>query len=644
MLKRILIFASCCSLFFVTKDASACSPLNVPTLVSQNINGMNLELMWSSNTTYNCTYYIDVEIMCANLPFTGNPPFYQSATITKTGTPYPYPMQAINMNLLCPGVTYNFRAREVSSTSSSTFSGWTATFTFTVPGVPVAFTTSASGNPAIICIPQTSTLNATPNGGCGPYSYSWAPAGTLSNPNIQNPVASPTVTTTYTVTATALCSQQTATSTVTIQVTSPPNPGVASLAPSSICAGQTVTLTLVGQTGTIQWQFGPTTSGPWTNIVGGTTTPFVTGAINSNTCFQAVVTGCGNVTSNVVCVQVNPAPPANAGANTAFCFGGSTQLNATGGTTYSWSPTTGLSNPNIANPIANPTITTTYTVTVTDQGCTATSSVIITVNPLPVPCFTAPDTVGCIPLSVSFTNCTANANSCSWNYGDGSPVVTSCNPPAYIYAMPGIYTVTLTVTDGNGCINTSTHTNMIHANPLPLSCFTFGPQPTTILEPTITFTDCSAGSITSYFWDFGDQLNSTSTLQSPQFTYTDTGTYLVRQIVCTGEGCCDSSAQYIIISDFYRLYIPNAFTPNNDGFNNLFMPKGDGLDGSTYSFMIFDRWGNMIFKTEQWGTGWDGKANGGSKLAQEDVYVWKIRVKDMLGKEHNFTGHVSLIK
>jgi gliding motility-associated-like protein len=644
MFKRIIIILGLCTLLFEPKDVLGCSPINVPTLVSQNINGMNLELMWSSNTTYNCTYYIDVEIMCASQPFSGNPPFYQSATINKTSTPFPYPMQAINMNLLCPGVTYNFRAREVSSTSSATFSSWTATFTFTVPGVPVAFTTAASGNPTIICIPQTSTLNAVPNGGCGPYSYTWTPTATLSNPNIQNPVASPTVTTTYTVTATALCSQQTATSTVTIQVTSPPNPGVASLAPSTICAGQTVTLTLNGQTGTIQWQFGPTTGGPWTNIVGGTTTPFTTGAINSNTCFRAEVTGCGVVTSNVVCVTVNPAPPANAGANAAFCIGGSTQLNASGGGTYSWAPVTTLSNPNIANPFANPTSTTTYTVTVTNNGCTASSSVTITVNPLPVPCFTAPDTVGCLPLSVSFTNCTVNAGSCVWNYGDGSLPVNVCNPPTYIYSTPGTYTVTLTVTDGNGCVNTSTHPGMITANPLPVSCFTSGPQPTTILEPKINFSDCSIGSITSFYWEFGDALNSTSNQQSPQFIYEDTGTYVVKQVVCTGAGCCDSSSQYVIISDFYRLYIPNAFTPNNDGYNSLFMPKGDGLDETTYSFMIFDRWGDLVFKTEKWGTGWDGKANGGSKIAQEDVYVWKITVKDKLGRDHNFTGHVSLIK
>src|ERR1051325_8250679 len=117
--------------------ALACSPLQIPTLVSQAINGGNLELSWSSNTTYNCQYYVDVEIVCQNANFTGtgNPPFFSSATINKNSTPYPYPLQQIALASFCPGTTYQFRAREVEAGNPAIFSSWTATFTFTTPGV-----------------------------------------------------------------------------------------------------------------------------------------------------------------------------------------------------------------------------------------------------------------------------------------------------------------------------------------------------------------------------------------------------------------------------------------------------------------------------------------------------------------------------
>src|ERR1051326_1197340 len=124
-------------ILFLQSTAGACSPLQVPTLVSQAVNGGNLELSWSSNTTYNCQYYVDVEIVCQNANFTGtgNPPFFQSATINKPSPPSPYPLQQIALASFCPGTTYQFRAREVEAGNPAIFSAWTSTFTFTTPGV-----------------------------------------------------------------------------------------------------------------------------------------------------------------------------------------------------------------------------------------------------------------------------------------------------------------------------------------------------------------------------------------------------------------------------------------------------------------------------------------------------------------------------
>jgi gliding motility-associated-like protein len=547
-------------ILFLQSTADACSPLQVPTLVSQAVNGGNLELSWSSNTTYNCQYYVDVEIVCQNANFTGtgNPPFFQSATINKTSTPFPYPLQQIALASFCPGTTYQFRAREVEAGNPAIFSAWTSTFTFTTPGVFVQPTVTASGNPTLICVPGNSQLNCTIQNSCGatPPTYSWVPAASLSNATIANPVATPTASTTYT------------------------------------C--------------------------------------YVTGGLQ----------GCW-IASDTVVINTSPASNASAGPPVSFCIGGSAQLQASGGGTYQWTPATGLSSTTISNPIASPTVTTSYTVTVTQGLCSSSASVLVTVYPLPVVNFTAIDTVGCEPLTVTFTNNTPNSTNCAWDFGNSSGTVSCTNPVVYTYTVPGTYSVTLTITDNNGCIASSTHNNMITVYPRPVSCFTLGPQPTTILEPTIYFTDCSTGA-SSWQWDFGDVLHSTSTLQNPSFAYQDTGSYTVSQKVCNANACCDSSSLTLEIGPFYSFYVPNAFTPNRDNKNNEFFPVGSGMDKSTYHMWIFDRWGNLIFETTDWNAHWDGKLKG--RLCEEDVYVWEVVINDYMHNEHEYVGHVSLIK
>ncbi|HLF46509.1 MAG TPA: gliding motility-associated C-terminal domain-containing protein, partial [Chitinophagaceae bacterium] len=92
------------------------------------------------------------------------------------------------------------------------------------------------------------------------------------------------------------------------------------------------------------------------------------------------------------------------------------------------------------------------------------------------------------------------------------------------------------------------------------------------------------------------------------------------------------------------IYIPNCFTPNGDGVNDVFMPDGYGIDEQQFEMWIFDRWGNMIYYTEDLHKGWNGKANNGKEIAQIDTYVYKVRCKDVMGNRHTFIGKVSLVK
>ena len=119
----------------------------------------------------------------------------------------------------------------------------------------------------------------------------------------------------------------------------------------------------------------------------------------------------------------------------------------------------------------------------------------------------------------------------------------------------------------------------------------------------------------------------------------------MRLIVTNQFGCVDTTQIVVEIKGQYSFYIPNTFTPDGDGINDGFMPKGTGIDASDYGFYIFDRWGNLIWQTNIWGYAWDGRANNGENIAQIDTYVWKVRVKELdTHIVHNYIGHVNIVK
>lgn len=330
------------------------------------------------------------------------------------------------------------------------------------------------------------------------------------------------------------------------------------------------------------------------------------------------------------------------------CVGKPIQLNAltSGGTpnyTITWQP----GNLSGATQLLTPTATTTYSVSVTDNnGCLISTTVLATVNSLPVTAFTTDVTQGCTPLCVNFTAQSTNSQ-LVWDFGDGN--TANGNILNYCYTQAGSYSPQLTVTDpSTGCSDSLILNNYITAFPLPSADFSYNPKQSTILNPQVFFIDNSfAGqntTITNWQWSLGDLTGSTSTEQNPSFIYSDTGCYEIVLIVTDNNGCQATAMDTICIAPDAILYIPNAFTPNGDGDNEVFLPKGIGIDPNNYSLRIYNRWGNLIFYSEDITEGWDGRANGGSSLAQIDTYVWNISCKDVLGKQYNKTGKVSLIR
>lgn len=473
------------------------------------------------------------------------------------------------------------------------------------------------------------SASITVSGGNGPYSYLWNTTPAQTTANAVNVCAG-----NYTVVVT---DANGCTSTASASVTQPqPLTFTIMPPPATLCIGQSITLTSTVSGGTAPYTYNWSSGNPTVSPT--TTTTYTLTVTDANGC---------TTTAQTVTVSVYPSLNVTAQGPQIHCMGSTSTLSATGAGgnggpyTYSWSP----GNLNGQTVTVTPTATTTYTVTVSDNCTNPVTSTTITlvVSPLPVVAYTSDVDHGCSALCVQFTNSSSNYSSSLWNFGDNT-TSTQTNPQ-HCYNTPGNYSVTLTVTNSQGCTNSLTTPSMITVYNTPTASFTLGPQPTTLLDPEICFTDHSTSDVVTWYWNFDDPNDQTgSTMQNNCHTYSDTGTYCPTLIVHNVHGCWSTATNCLRIQPYFTLYVPNAFTPDGDGLNDEFIPQGSTIDESSYELLIFDRWGKGIFKSTAWGKGWDGKVTGGSQVVPIGVYVWKIKVRDYTGAPHILTGHVSVIK
>ncbi|MES2591147.1 MAG: PKD domain-containing protein [Bacteroidota bacterium] len=284
----------------------------------------------------------------------------------------------------------------------------------------------------------------------------------------------------------------------------------------------------------------------------------------------------------------------------------------------------------------------------TSFGCLDSITHTVFIHPNPVVDFIASDTVGCEPLCISFQNASSIAAgtnvSYQWNFGDATTVSNSmdsdhCYNNDSVFS-PNVFNVSLAVVSDSGCSVTFTKNNYITAYPLPDAAFMIQPQVATIVDPVITITNLSTGS-SFWHWNFGDM--DTSLIQNPNaHTYADTGIYSIRLIVSTQYNCIDTMYQTVIVEPDFIFYIPNGFTPDEDGINDTFIAKGVFI--KDFEMMIFDRWGNLIYRTDSINKPWDGRINNGNEIAQQDVYVYSIKLSDFKNRKHTYKGIVTLVR
>ena len=216
----------------------------------------------------------------------------------------------------------------------------------------------------------------------------------------------------------------------------------------------------------------------------------------------------------------------------------------------------------------------------------------------------------------------------------------------HIYQNIGFYNVSLKVTSNNGCSDSLDLNNYVSVFPRPVAGFNADPTEANVLKANIQFIDKSQGA-NSWSYNFGD--TTTSLSQNPTHKYNLAGKFDVIQYVQNQFGCSDSISDTIIITKVTTIYIPNAFTPDNNGHNQKFVPIGIYIDNTDFEMDIFNRWDEIVFKTTDYLTGWDGTANqgkyaSGHAVCPEGVYIYIIKARDTDGFIKTYKGTVTLLR
>lgn len=414
-----------------------------------------------------------------------------------------------------------------------------------------------------------------------------------------------------------------------ITVTVHPLPSINAGEDIQICDGESVTLSGSGlEPGAVYVWDGGVFDG--VSFVPATTTVYtVTGESEF---------GCEN--SDMVLVTVIPNPVISAGLPKTICAGDAVTLTGSGagvGGTYTWDG-------GVMNGVPfNPGSSSTYTVTgTTTDGCYSTSSVTVTVNPLPNVVFTGFPTKGCNPHTVNFSTSTPGTDY-FWKFGDGS--TSTSMAPNHLYTKAGLYDIELTVTSTDGCVNSKVFSDTIEVFEQPIADFTFQPMDADILDTEINFVNHSSFA-DEYEWTFGDGTPKTSEINPTHF-YPEVGNvnYQVILVAANDFGCADTIIKPVKINDLLIYYLPNTFTPDGNSFNDEFRPYFHaGLDVYDFHMMVFNRWGEMVFESFNATGGWDGTYGGGD-IVPDGVYIWRMEFGEtMTDKKHKVAGHVTVIR
>jgi gliding motility-associated-like protein len=291
-----------------------------------------------------------------------------------------------------------------------------------------------------------------------------------------------------------------------------------------------------------------------------------------------------------------------------------------------------------------------------DKGCKNIVPGNVYINYNPQPNLFAPKRMGCTDLCITIQDSTAALTgpaknvSWEWDFGNGQTMTASSgasNSTCYrnsSYYSPMKYDVKLTVKSDSGCVDSIRRKNYVVVYPKPRADFSWSPEDGDVLTPIISFTNTSEG-FTNFQWYFNDApnaLDSTHNSVKHYFKTDEPITVNIYLAIRNSYGCKDTVMKPVDIGPNFTFYIPNTFTPNGDGVNDLFTGTGVGI--KKFKMWIYDRWGEMVYYTDDITKGWDGSIKGKLIESKMDVYQWKVIVTDLLGKDHPYVGHVTQLR
>jgi gliding motility-associated-like protein len=464
-------------------------------------------------------------------------------------------------------------------------------------------------------------------------TYAWTPSTFLTPANSSAPYANPPVATQYVLTVTNAASGCTAVDTVNITVNTKPiaafNPG-----PAQCLAGNNFTFTNTSTGGSsYAWSFGDGGSSAQTN-------PMHSYASAGTYVVKLVVTGSNGCKDSITnpAVTVNSNPVVRTNNDLSICRGNSVQLQTTGAQTYTWTPVLNLSCTNCANPIASPLTNTSYIVRGTDSyGCPGYDTVAITVYQ-PIQITVSPDRTICQQESVNLL-VSGSAASYIWSPAQSLSSTVIANPVASPLSTIQYMVVGY---DGHNCF---TDTGFIRITVNPKPAVELGPDLTLSTGTVYPLTPVTQnGPIISWQWTPATNL-SCNNCPDPSATVKKDITY---HVLVSNEYSC-TAVDSIKIKTFCegsQVYIPNAFTPDGDGKNDILMVRAKGIE-SVRSLRIFSRWGELIFEKLNFppnspAYGWDGKIKGTPGPAEVYVYTAEVICDNL--QTYTFKGNISILK
>jgi gliding motility-associated-like protein len=502
----------------------------------------------------------------------------------------------------------------------------TTALTFSIIPNP---TVTVNNYTPVICAGQSFTYT---NQGATSYTWSSATPGFTTYNNGGIAVANPSINSVFSVYGASLgCNSTSQTSSITVF----PIPSL-SVVPgnASLCIGSSTILTVAGTATTFTWQ-------PLVGLNQQTGAQVLASPISNQ---EYTVTGSANNCTNTAAVTVAvlslPQPVARA-IPPAVCINETITLTGEGGEIYRWFGPDNLEyGGKTIQFMAAGWHNAEFTLTVTDKnGCKNSTSLPVVVNTLPNGSLLGSTMQGCIPFcsEFQFENASAASLMANWQVGRRSfsgKSFTCC------FTEPGMQPITGKFKDNQtGCINTQTF--MVVGLPAPTADFTWVPEkPIEGIEDVLFLNSSEGEKQESFNWYFIDNTGYKTENENTSYFFRDAGSYPVAFIVKNSYGCSDSIVKVISIEPDFNFYVPDAFTPNSDDRNDIFIPIVRGV--KLYDLKIFNRWGDLIFHSADIARGWDGTFN--AEVCKEDVYAWKATLSTIHGEAKEYTGRVTLMR